>query len=228
MYSRIRIFQQQELPIDVYPHQIAFNCLPHIDVFLDNDYTREEMKMINETRKIMENDQIMITATAVRVPVFFSHSESINVETENFISADEVKEIMARAPGVLVVDNPAENDYPLAVEAAGQDDTLVGRIRQDESIANGINMWVVAIQRAVDIPVITVGGIRSPQTINKIISRGISLVALCRPLIKEPDLVKRWQDGNLSPAACTSCNRCFKPAWQGKGIRCTQSSNENS
>jgi len=135
---------------------------------------------------------------------------------------------MARAPGVLVVDNPAENDYPLAVEAAGQDDTLVGRIRQDESIANGINMWVVAIQRAVDIPVITVGGIRSPQTINKIISRGISLVALCRPLIKEPDLVKRWQDGNLSPAACTSCNRCFKPAWQGKGIRCTQSSNENS
>ncbi len=81
----------------------------------------------------------------------------------------------------------------------------------------------VAIQRAVDIPVITVGGIRSPQTINKIISRGISLVALCRPLIKEPGLIKRWQDGNLNPAGCTSCNRCFKPAWQGKGIRCDQS-----
>ncbi|MCK4378112.1 MAG: aspartate-semialdehyde dehydrogenase [Deltaproteobacteria bacterium] len=140
----LAIFQQQELPVDVYPHQIAFNCLPHIDVFLDNDYTREEMKMINETKKIMENDHIMVTATTVRVPVFFSHSESINVETENFISADEVKEILAQAPGVRVVDNPAENDYPLAVDAAGQDDTLVGRIRQDESIANGINMWVVA------------------------------------------------------------------------------------
>ncbi len=140
----LAIFQQRELPVDVYPHQIAFNCLPHIDVFLDNDYTREEMKMVNETKKIMEDDRIMVTATTVRVPVFFSHSESVNVETENFISAEEVKEILGRAPGVRVVDNPAENGYPLAIDAAGQDDTLVGRIRQDESTANGINMWVVA------------------------------------------------------------------------------------
>lgn len=140
----LAIFQQRELPVEVYPHQIAFNCLPHIDVFLDNDYTREEMKMINETKKIMENDQIMVTATTVRVPVFFSHSESVNVETERFISAEEVKEILGRSPGVRVVDNPAENKYPLVIDAAGQDDTLVGRIRQDESIANGINMWVVA------------------------------------------------------------------------------------
>ncbi len=140
----LSIYQQHEMPIEVYPHQIAFNCLPHIDVFLDNDYTREEMKMVNETKKIMEDDRIMVTATTVRVPVFFSHSESVNVETENFISADEVKEILSRAPGVRVVDNPAKNEYPLAIDGAGQDDTLVGRIRQDESIANGINMWVVA------------------------------------------------------------------------------------
>ncbi|MBN2332833.1 MAG: aspartate-semialdehyde dehydrogenase [Deltaproteobacteria bacterium] len=140
----LALFQQRELPCEVYPHQIAFNCLPHIDVFLDNDYTKEEMKMIDETKKIMENDRIQVTATTVRVPVFFSHSESINVETDRFISADEVKELLSQAPGVRVVDEPAENRYPLAIDAAGQDDTLVGRIRQDESIANGINMWVVA------------------------------------------------------------------------------------
>ena len=128
----------------VYPHRIAFNCLPHIDVFLDNDYTKEEMKMVNETRKIFEDDTIGVTATTVRVPVFYSHSESINVETRSAVSADKVRTLLASAPGVKVVDDPKNNIYPLATDAAGRDETLVGRIRNDESIENGINLWVVA------------------------------------------------------------------------------------
>jgi len=130
--------------IDVYPHRIAFNCLPHIDAFLDNGYTKEEMKMVNETRKIFEDDTIGITATTVRVPVFYSHSESINVETKENISADDVRTLLKETTGIRVVDDPGKNIYPLAVEAAGQDLTLVGRIREDESVPNGINMWVVA------------------------------------------------------------------------------------
>ncbi len=129
---------------NVYPHRIAFNCLPHIDVFLDNGYTKEEMKMVDETRKILEDDNIGVTATTVRVPVFFGHSESINIETRKHITASEVKSLLANAPGVKVMDDPEKNVYPLAVDAAGQDLTLVGRIREDESIPNGINMWVVA------------------------------------------------------------------------------------
>ena len=128
----------------VYPHRIAFNCLPHIDIFLDNGYTKEEMKMVNETRKIMEDDAIAVTATTVRVPVFFGHSESVNIETKDPVVADDVKALLQNAPGVRVMDEPGKNLYPLATDAAGQDLTLVGRIRQDESIANGINMWIVA------------------------------------------------------------------------------------
>jgi len=128
----------------VYPHRIAFNCLPHIDVFLKNGYTKEEMKMVNETRKILEDDSIGVTATTVRVPVFYSHSESVNVETKEPVSAREVKFLLENTPGIKVVDDPEHNLYPLATEAAGQDLTLVGRIRDDESIANGINMWIVA------------------------------------------------------------------------------------
>ena len=128
----------------VYPHTIAFNCMPHIDLFLENGYTKEEMKMVFETRKIMEDDNIGVTATTVRVPVFFGHSESINIETIEHISADQARSILEKAPGVKVVDDPANNIYPLAIDAAGQDLTLVGRIREDESIPNGINMWVVA------------------------------------------------------------------------------------
>jgi aspartate-semialdehyde dehydrogenase len=128
----------------VYPHTIAFNCLPHIDMFLENGYTKEEMKMVHETRKILEDDTIGVTATTVRVPVFFGHSESINIETKKKVSALEVRAILERAPGVKVVDDPLNNIYPLAIDAAGQDLTLVGRIRDDESIENGINMWVVA------------------------------------------------------------------------------------
>ena len=129
---------------EVYPHRIAFNCLPHIDMFLDNGYTKEEMKMVNETRKILEDNTIGVTATTVRVPVFFGHSESVNVETRVHITADEVKQLLRNAPGVKVVDDPAKNLYPLAINAAGTDDTLVGRIRADDSIENGINMWVAA------------------------------------------------------------------------------------
>lgn len=128
----------------VYPHRIAFNCLPHIDVFLDNGYTKEEMKMVNETRKIMEDDSIAVTATTVRVPVFFGHSESVNIETEDPVSAGDVKALLQNSPGVKVMDEPRKNLYPLATDAAGQDLTLVGRIRQDESIPNGLNMWIVA------------------------------------------------------------------------------------
>ena len=129
---------------NVYPHRIAFNCLPHIDTFLENGYTKEEMKMVNETRKILEDDTIGITATTVRVPVFYGHSESVNVETKEPVSAEDVKLLLEKAPGIKVVDDPEKNLYPLATDAAGQDLTLVGRIRNDESVANGINMWIVA------------------------------------------------------------------------------------
>jgi aspartate-semialdehyde dehydrogenase len=128
----------------VYPHRIAFNCLPHIDVFLENGYTKEEMKMVNETRKIMGDDNIAVTATTVRVPVFYGHSEAVNVETERKLTVDEARAILAKAPGVKVVDNPAKNEYPMPLDAAGQDLTLVGRIREDFSVKNGLNLWVVA------------------------------------------------------------------------------------
>ncbi|MBU2490622.1 MAG: aspartate-semialdehyde dehydrogenase [Proteobacteria bacterium] len=128
----------------VYPHQIAYNCLPHIDRFLDSGYTFEEMKMVNETRKIMEDDSIRVTATTVRVPVFYGHSESVNIQTKKKLTRERVWELLKTAPGVRVVDDPANNVYPLAIEAAGQDLTFVGRVREDDSIENGINMWIVA------------------------------------------------------------------------------------
>ena len=133
-----------EVERSVYPHRIAFNCLPHIDKFLDNGYTKEEMKMVNETRKIMEDPAIGVTATTVRVPVFFAHSEAVNVETQLPCPPDEVRTLLASAPGVKLVDDPGRNLYPLATDAAGQDLTLVGRIRRDESVENGINLWIVA------------------------------------------------------------------------------------
>jgi len=134
----------REAEVSVYPHRIAFNCLPQIDVFLDNGYTREEMKMVRETKKIMGDPDIAVTATTVRVPVFYGHSESVNIETERKISAEECRELLSRAPGVRVVDEPGQRRYPMAIDAAGRDETLVGRIREDESIANGINLWVVS------------------------------------------------------------------------------------
>ena len=140
----LAIYNNREVPRQVYPHQIAFNCLPHIDVFFDNGYTKEEIKMVNETKKIMEDDSIRITATTVRVPVFYSHSESVNIETEKKLTADQVREILSKAPGVVVVDNPKKNEYPLALHATGKDETFVGRIREDDSIPNGINLWIVS------------------------------------------------------------------------------------
>ncbi|MFH2011977.1 MAG: aspartate-semialdehyde dehydrogenase [Pseudomonadota bacterium] len=138
------ILSFQDVECNVYPHQIAFNCLPHIDVFLENGYTKEEMKMVNETRKILEDDSIRVTATTVRVPVFYSHSESVNIETEKKITADEVRRLLSQAPGVTVIDDPASSKYPLAINAAGKDDTFVGRIREDESTEKGINLWIVS------------------------------------------------------------------------------------
>lgn len=128
----------------VYPHQIAFNVLPHIDVFLENGYTKEEMKMVNETKKIMGDSSIQVTATTVRVPVLYGHSESVNIETEKKITPQEVRELLRKAPGVALVDDPANKLYPLPINAAGKDDVFVGRIREDESIPNGINMWIVS------------------------------------------------------------------------------------
>ena len=138
------ILNFQESENKVYPHRIAFNCLPHIDVFLDNGYSKEEVKMVNETRKILEDDSIGITATTVRVPVFYSHSESVNIETNRPISAAEVRTLLEEEPGVVVVDDLEKNLYPLAIDATNSDEILVGRIREDESIPNGINIWVVA------------------------------------------------------------------------------------
>ena len=128
---------------NVYPHQIAFNCIPQIDSFEESGYTKEEMKMVNETRKIMGSD-IRVSATAVRVPVFYGHSESVNIETIKKLSADEARKLLKKAPGVKLVDDPAKGAYPMPLNAGGQDLVHVGRIREDESIENGLNLWVVA------------------------------------------------------------------------------------
>jgi aspartate-semialdehyde dehydrogenase len=138
------LFNGRELKIEKFPHQIAFNCIPHIDVFMEDGYTKEEWKMIHETRKILAEPNLPVTATTVRVPVFLSHSESVNVETVVKLSAAETKRILREAPGVVVADEPNENIYPLAIEATGKDATYVGRIRDDNSVANGLNFWVVA------------------------------------------------------------------------------------
>ena len=134
----------KEIQCNVYPYQIAFNVLPHIDKFLENGYTKEEMKMVNETRKIMGDNSIRLTATTVRVPVFRCHSESLNIETEKKLSPNEVMAILSKAPGIIVYDAPEKNIYPVPLNVSGKDDTYVGRIREDESIENGINMWIVA------------------------------------------------------------------------------------
>ncbi len=128
----------------VFPHQIAFNCLPHIDVFLDNGYTKEEMKMVNETRKIMEDPEIQVSPTCVRVPVFISHSEAVTIETETKVTAEKARELLENFPGVKVVDDPENNLYPLAIDVAGKDECFVGRIREDVGIENGLSMWIVA------------------------------------------------------------------------------------
>jgi len=130
--------------IKEFPHQIAFNLIPHIDKFLDNGYTKEEMKMVNETRKIMEDSSIGITATAIRVPVYYAHSESVNIQTENKLSPDEAREILSAAPGITLIDDPQKFRYPMPLDAEGRDDVFVGRVRKDESVPNGLNLWIVS------------------------------------------------------------------------------------
>ena len=134
----------QEVKIEVYPKRIAFNVLPQIDVFMDNGYTKEEMKMVWETRKIMEDDSIMVNPTTARVPVFYGHSEAVHIETRKKITADEARALLEKAPGVQVLDKREPGGYPTAIEAAGQDATFVGRIREDVSHPRGLNMWVVS------------------------------------------------------------------------------------
>ncbi len=127
-----------------YPHPIAFNCLPHIDVFEENGYTKEEMKMINETLKILDDSQIKVTATTVRVPVRGAHSESINLELKKPFELNDVFDMFNNTKGLVVVDDPSKNEYPLAIDAEGHDEVFVGRIRRDFSVDNGLNLWVVA------------------------------------------------------------------------------------
>ncbi len=128
----------------VYPHQIAFNCLPHIDVFMDDGYTKEEIKMVKETTKIMGDDSIKVTATTVRVPVFRGHSESINIETEKKLTANDARAAFSAAPGVIVYDAPEKNIYPLQTVCADKDEVYVGRVREDDTIENGLNIWIAA------------------------------------------------------------------------------------
>ncbi len=142
--SNVNIVSSENYKLKKFPYPIFNNCLPHIDVFLDNGYTKEEMKMINETRKILGKPNLPITATTVRVPVFNSHSESINVEFENNYNLDELINILKNSPGIKVIDDVTHIKYPIATQATGQDSVLVGRIRRDYSIQNGLNFWCVA------------------------------------------------------------------------------------
>lgn len=127
-----------------FPYPIAFNVLPHIDVFMENRYTKEEMKMVDETRKILHRPGLRVTATTARVPVYYGHSESINVEFKKSFELEDIFSIYKTSPGIVLVDDPAKLKYPMPIDCAGRDEVFVGRIRRDESLASGINMWVVA------------------------------------------------------------------------------------
>ena len=140
------ILNGEEYPPQVFPYQIAFNLIPHIDVFQELGYTKEEWKMVKETRKIFHDDSLAITATTVRVPVIRCHSESVNIETREKLTAEEAREILARAPGVVVVDDPAAKKYPMPIQACNKDEVFVGRLRNDNSLEKGLNLWVVADQ----------------------------------------------------------------------------------
>jgi len=136
----------KEFPPAKFAHQIAFNLIPHIDVFQEMDYTKEEWKMVKETHKIMHDDTIGITATTVRVPVYRSHSESINIETRNKLSADQARKVLESFPGIIVQDDPAAKSYPMPLYTSHRDEVFVGRIREDNSLDRGLNIWVVADQ----------------------------------------------------------------------------------
>ena len=142
----------------VYPHQVAFNCLPQVGVFLQNGYTSEEMLLVDETRKLLGEPSLRITSTAVRVPVFYGQSAAVNVETEGRIGLALARELLKGAPGLEVVDEPDNNDYPMPIDAAGQDAIFVGRIREDDSVENGLNLWVVSdnLRKGVGINVVQI------------------------------------------------------------------------
>ena len=147
LYAQTQQFLNgEELTVDAFAHQIAFNCIPHIDKFLEDDSTKEEWKMVVETKKIMGDEDIQVAATCVRVPVLRCHGESINVEFEGPVTVEEAREALAAAPGVTVMDDPANNVYPMPGLLAGTNDTYVGRIRRDDTVDHGLSMWVVADQ----------------------------------------------------------------------------------
>ena len=152
---------------DVYPHQIAFNALPHIDDFDDNGYSTEEMKMVRETRKILHEPDLPISATCVRIPVAVSHSEAVHVELTHPMSPEEVREVLAASPGVSVVDDPQASVYPMPVDAEGKDDVFVGRIRRDLSHPNGITAWIVSDNLRKG------AGLNSIQIAEEVLSKGL-------------------------------------------------------
>ncbi|CCU79207.1 Aspartate-semialdehyde dehydrogenase [Halanaerobium saccharolyticum subsp. saccharolyticum DSM 6643] len=135
---------KEEIKNDNFNHQIAFNAIPQIDIFLDNDYTKEEMKMINETHKILHNPELPVTATCVRIPVIFGHGESLNIELNSNFKIEDIKELFAQTENVSVIDDPAAEKYPLQIDTENNDDVLVGRIRRDNSVESGINLWLTA------------------------------------------------------------------------------------
>ncbi|WP_448589130.1 aspartate-semialdehyde dehydrogenase [Thermodesulfobium sp.] len=138
------IVNGNDIRCEKFPYQIAFNCIPHIDVFKENGYTKEEMKVIEESRKIMHINDLAITCTAVRVPVLNSHSESVNIELEKDFDIQEVKELLSKSPGVVLYDDPMKNIYPMPIIASNKDETFVGRIRRDFSVKSGLNLWIVS------------------------------------------------------------------------------------
>ena len=138
-----QILNDKPIKAEQYPHQIAFNVLPHIEPFLENGYTREEMKMVNETRKILHDSEVMVSATCVRVPVTVSHSEAIHIEFDSKVPPDEARKVLGNQPGIIIVDDPLSNVYPMPIAAADTDDVLVGRIRKDVSNPNGLALWAV-------------------------------------------------------------------------------------
>lgn len=140
----IALFSNREIKTEVFKHRIAFNLIPHIDAFLEDGYTKEEVKLVNETKKIMDDESILVDATAVRVPVFYSHSESVNIELMSPAGVAEVREILASSPGIKLQDDPAKNLYPMPISATGKDDVFVGRIRADKSVPYGLSLWIVS------------------------------------------------------------------------------------
>ncbi len=135
---------KEEIKHENFNHQIAFNAIPQIDVFLDNDYTKEEMKMVNETHKILHDPELPVTATCVRIPVIFGHGESLNIELKKDFKVEDIKELFTQTENVEVIDDPAQEKYPLQIDTEANDNVLVGRIREDNSVENGINLWLTA------------------------------------------------------------------------------------